>query len=86
MSASLYWEPVVTRLREDRCLNTSAPSSFIETLEMLTGSSMPCQLNEGHLPALRALAMASMKTNNAGYAQLAKAIEAHGEILVTAVY
>lgn len=30
--------------------------------------------------------MASMKTNNAGYAQLAKAIEAHGEILVTAVY
>lgn len=81
MSATVYWEPAK---RPRKSLPTMAPQMLIRSLRAL-GVELGCELNEEHVPALRALAQVVVEKPNP-YHALADAVEKHGAIVIYAEY
>lgn len=83
MSANVYWQPDTV---EVKCLPTSAPQRFMDTLRAL-GWNDGGSLTSEHLPGLRALAALHSGVNIQNpYWCLAEAIDKHESIRVWPEY
>jgi hypothetical protein len=79
MGVSIYWRPIAT---ERHNITPGARSAFWQALKDTFGG-FPIQLDEIHLPTLRAMAAAATdQQSKESYEALATAIENHDEIEV----
>jgi hypothetical protein len=77
MSANIYWEPVNINTK---CLNTPAPSYFIDSLER-ADMGLPNTFTNKDIPTLRGLA-ASIQDDRNPYTELITAIIEYGSVNV----
>lgn len=81
MSANILWQPVDPERGKD--LNVSAPSSFIEDIEVLFGK-LPVVIGKDSLQTLRGWEIGWKTHPDNPVKRLIEAIETHGDIKIWA--
>ena len=83
MSANVYWSPATPK--EGTSFNAGAPSSFISTLEQLTGSEMPLVI-DGTSEFIRGAVAALALAEKGPWKELQSALCKYGSVNIWAEY